>query len=416
MAFLNPFYIYSVIWTTVLVFYSLGWSAIYSPLKPGLLVFFCATIAISAVLGARLQGTLNAIQTGLVVPNSRSSARLTALIVFGYMIQFVYVGQVPLVNNLVLHTGYKYGDFPGIPVFGVILVTLSIFHAAMLAYGWSRSSGRRWRSYAAQFLIVELMFILLLNRGAFMLCVFMAALIFLSNAKVTGRRLAGATVVALTVMFVFGCIGNLRFGLPYSDNSYMLKISRVSDSYPTFIPDQFLWSYMYLVSPLGNLNGLVNTTLPTYDVGSTLVNLIPDFIVKRAFPSFDPSTSPAVNYFNASTGFASAWKFNGYAALWGTYAALVGVVLATIKIVKESWKTPVLAVSCGVVSFMFFTNALSYSGVSFALAFPVIGSLLVVRQQGSNSKRELDQSRQSAARASGRSDPVPFSGSRSKVR
>lgn len=58
-AFLNPFYIYGAMGSLTLVLYKLGWSTIYDPLNPVLLVFLSGTIAMSAALGVTLQPRLS---------------------------------------------------------------------------------------------------------------------------------------------------------------------------------------------------------------------------------------------------------------------------------------------------------------------------------------------------------------------
>lgn len=129
---------------------------------------------------------------------------------------------------------------------------------------------------------------------------------------------------------------------------------------------------MYVVSPLGNLNDLVDRLSPFGDWGYSIVNVLPDFISKRVAPGFDPTTPLTVPYFNVSTGWASAWKFNGYGGLWFTFLVLLAVLAAGIVLVRTSLHLVTWALLCGVTAFTFFTNALSYSGVSFALTHPIL--------------------------------------------
>lgn len=377
VAFLNPWIIYAVIGAAVLILYSLGWSNLYAPLKPGLLTFLIATIVVAAYMGAGLQRRLRALPSeGPTAEAHKAPKWVTIVIVAGFLGQFAYVGHAPLIDNLILHAGYDYGNFPGIPVLNVLLVTFSIFYSTLLAYRASRAVGRRRLSLAVQFAAIQSMFLLLLSRQAIVLCLLMASFIFLSRARLTGRRIVGAAIAALIVMYVFGGLGNLRFGFGFNDSSYMIQISEVTDRYPSALPGQFLWSYMYLVIPLGNLNDVVGTLPPTYSFSDLLVNMLPDFLTKRFFPAFDATTPLTVPNFNVSTGYAAAWKFNGYLGLCAMYLAVMVIATIAPRVARPSWERASWAVSCGVVAFMFYNNALSYSGVSFALAFPVLGSLV----------------------------------------
>ncbi len=388
VVFLNPWLIYAFIGSTVVFLYSLGWSALYAPLEPGLLFFFVATIVVSAVMGARLHPRLRALPPeGPPTETHKAPTWVTAVVVTGFLGQFAYLGHAPLIDNLILHTGYEYGDFPGIPGLTVLLVTFSIFYSTLLAYRASRAVGRRRVSLAVQFIAIQSMFMLLLSRQAILLCLIMAGFIFLSRTRLTGRRIIVAVVAALFVMYGFGGLGNLRSGSGFSDSSYIIQFSMVTEDYPTGMPGQFLWSYMYAVSPLGNLNDLVGNVQPSYSYSDMLVNMFPDYLTKRLFPDFDPTTPLTVPYFNVSTGYAAAWKFNGYLALWVMYLSVMVIASWAPRLARPSWERATWAVSCGIVAFMFYNNALSYSGVSFALAFPVVGSLVRVSSSGSGMGR-----------------------------
>lgn len=378
--FINPWLIYSTIGAIVLFLYSLGWSQIYTPLDPGLLAFLVATIVASIIMGLRLQPRLRALPAEPFEPEMQNAPRrVTTMIVLGFLSQFFYLGDVPLVSNLILRTGYEYGEFPGVPGLTVLLVTFSIFYSTLLAYRAARAIGRRRLSLALQFLAIQLMFLLLLSRQAILLCLLIASFIFLSRARLTGKRMLVAAVATLVVMYAFGGLGNLRSGFGFNDSSYITQFSLITDSYPSAIPNQYLWSYMYVVSPLGNLNDVVSNTTPNYNYSDMFVNMLPDFISKRLFPDFDGTTPLTVPYFNVSTGYASAWKFNGYLALGTMFAAVMVIASGAPRLTRSTWEHPTWAISCGVVAFMFYNNALSYSGVTLALAFPVIGSIIRIR-------------------------------------
>lgn len=355
----------------------LGWSTIYDSLNPILFVFLLGTIAMSALLGVGLQSRLKWVATTAPPINySKAPKRITVLIAVGFLAEFVYLKDVPFLSTIVFHSGYRYGAYPGIPVFSVLLVTFSLFYATYLIDLSSHSGGSRRRLLQAQFALIQLLFLMIMSRQAILLCVIMASFLWLSAARINGVRLRLSGAAAAVVLYGFGVLGNLRSGLfAYTDSSYIIQYSKVTNSYPDHMPGQFLWGYMYAVSPLGNLNALVSRVQPSFDSSSLILNLVPDFITKRFFPDFDPNTLVAVPYFNVSTGYAGAWKFYGSIGLWVTYGFLVGVCVVASRTARPMARVA-LAIACGMAMFMFYNNSLSYSGVSFALAYPVIGSLL----------------------------------------
>jgi len=86
VAFLNPWIIYAVIGAAVLILYSLGWSNLYAPLKPGLLTFLIATILVAAFMGAGLQRRLRALPSeGPAAEAHKAPKWVTIVIVVGFL-------------------------------------------------------------------------------------------------------------------------------------------------------------------------------------------------------------------------------------------------------------------------------------------------------------------------------------------
>jgi hypothetical protein len=382
---LNPLFLYAAICTTVLVLYLTAWSALYAPLSPQLLAFLVCSIAFAALAGLILQNSLgelpplHSISEGPV----RVTWRTTLLVLASFTMQFLLVGQVPFFDVVLNGATSDYGRFPQIAVLGVLLTTFSIFYTSLVAYRFVLSRGRARLAFGTQFAAIELMFLLLLNREAMVICLISASLIILSySTKHSFRRTVLGCAIALLAMYVFGGMGNLREGDSFFNNEHIVRLAHLTAHYPDWVPKQFVWAYMYVVSPLGNLNYAAKYQIPLNDFGSTIVNLVPDFATKRLFSTFDPQTPIVADYFNVSTGFSAAWKFNGFLGLWITFFALVALVIFAVKMSKGPWMRISLALSGAMVTFMFFHNTLTYSGVSFALAYPVFGTLMGVSASG----------------------------------
>ena len=113
LGFLNPWFIYAVVGAAVLLLYSLGWSHLYAPLEPGLLIFLIATIVVAALMGVLLQRRLRALPPeGTELDAHKAPKWVTIAIVAGFLGQFAVLGHAPLIDNLILHTGYGYGKSP----------------------------------------------------------------------------------------------------------------------------------------------------------------------------------------------------------------------------------------------------------------------------------------------------------------
>lgn len=95
------------------------------------------------------------------------------------------------------------------------------------------------------------------------------------------RKVRLKKVAALILVFViaFGLIGNFRSG---SDHFRM--VAGINSDIPDFFLG-FHWVYMYMITPVGNVNSLVNIT-PDYGMGIiALRSLVPSVLMEKIFGS-----------------------------------------------------------------------------------------------------------------------------------
>jgi hypothetical protein len=110
----------------------------------------------SAALGVALQPRLRwAASISPQLDYSKAPKSITILIVAGFLVEFAYVKDVPFLSNIIFHSGIEYGHYPGIPVFGVLLVTFSVFYATYLIDLSCQSGGRRRHLLLLQFAVIQ---------------------------------------------------------------------------------------------------------------------------------------------------------------------------------------------------------------------------------------------------------------------
>jgi hypothetical protein len=126
-----------------------------------------------------------------------------------------------------------------------------------------------------------------MNRGAFMIV--FSAIIFIYLMKLEtikmNNLLKGIGIIAF-VLYMFGVVGNIRQEQSKDDKEYLLRIGGASDSFiESGVPAEFYWSYIYIISPVGNLQNLINEKEDSFDAGKIgqflSTELFPDFISKR---------------------------------------------------------------------------------------------------------------------------------------
>ena len=140
--FLNPFYWFAFVWSSVLVLYQFQWTTLYSKLDASLFLFFIITILISIVLGFFFGKMLKKLKINYHRPLKRTKRIITWIIVIGFLLEFLYERQIPLIAELT-NSSYTYMDFKGIPTFHVFLVTFTEFAAVYFFYCYCFEKDRK---------------------------------------------------------------------------------------------------------------------------------------------------------------------------------------------------------------------------------------------------------------------------------
>ncbi|WP_164489103.1 hypothetical protein, partial [Romboutsia sp. Marseille-P6047] len=103
---LNPYYLYSISLSLILVLYNLGWSNLYPKLSTVSMIFFISTIIISIVLGYFYDKKF--VQKKVDKRNPLNIGILSILILLGNVLEFIYEGAIPFVEIAILKNDYVY--------------------------------------------------------------------------------------------------------------------------------------------------------------------------------------------------------------------------------------------------------------------------------------------------------------------
>lgn len=171
---------------------------------------------------------------------------------------------------------------------------------------------------------------LLLTRQVIMSMIIQAALIYVYTNKIKISKILAYFSVFFAVVFLFGVLGDLRSG-----TGAIGTLAGVSDNYPSFLPSGFLWVYVYITSPLNNLNH--NIYLYSDFSFSPLIafaNLFPSFIRSKIIP-FSVVKTPLVNdNLNVVTmhpQYLNAFGFYGALLFYFLYGLFVLYVFVQFK-------------------------------------------------------------------------------------
>ena len=84
-----------------------------------------------------------------------------------------------------------------------------------------------------------------------------AFLYFISQKKNIIRKLFVLVAFGITAIYMFGYLGNLRSS--NGDPTYIPRASGATDKFlDSKIPKEFYWGYLYIASPVANLQNNIN--------------------------------------------------------------------------------------------------------------------------------------------------------------
>ncbi len=409
---LNFFYLYAIIWSAILLVYFFGWSDLCVPLDSRLSAFFLITIIISIVLGFVYRkkfkfsepktyknsfNLINHLDTNNRLSDgfSKHNPYITLGIVGFNFLEFIYCRQIPIVY--ILFNGGKYeahNGYTGIPTLHTLVISFGSFYAQYLFYRFICNDKDK-RIIKEYIIILFFIYMTQFNRGGLMISFFMSALLYLGKnmetirAKINVKAILVGVAVAIIVLYGFGVMGNVRYGYAYNDSSYIEKLGRFNDNYPIWLPKQFMWPYIYIVSPIANINYNIMKGSANYNPIGFIMTLFPDFIVRRIYNGNIYEPEHVVKHvFNATPGFGTAYM---NADIFGMYFLYFYMVIGFLFIwkrlpIKKEYRMPCLVIMDIIVIFMFFTHTLYYSAISFQLIFPVL-SFIKLDLCISNSKK-----------------------------
>jgi oligosaccharide repeat unit polymerase len=363
VSLLNPAFLYAATWTFVLLIYSLRLSNLLDPLHPSTVVLVVGT-SLSFILGwlieslpsyGRLAGAK--IDTGLLgeaIGSSRLGRRVRTLwIIFavGISCEIVYFGGAPILSVAGIGAQMTYSDF-GIPGFHGVMNAL--FYAGCVVTFARILLGSSRRTFLLTLISIAYP-VLTMSRQVLISLLLQYALIYFSIRRVSAKAVLRAGVLFVATMLIFGYLGDVRSG-----RDRIIGLASPTFDYPDWLPSAFIWIYIYLSTPLSNVNLNIDIS-PNYLPLETAGSFIPSFAREDFLSSFGDTQqwNLASSSFNVSSllqSFLTDFGVGGSIV----FTLLCGVVFARLR--RRSVASPtaffaVIVVLHG-IALSFFTNLL----------------------------------------------------------
>ncbi len=381
------FRMYSVIWMLVLILYFFNWSEFSFPLSPGLFVFITFSIITCLILSFCIKD-IKVEKTKL----NKNIYFITKLIILLYFINFIYAGYIPFFG--IITGDNKYTEFPGIPVLYAFLVPFSLYIYIVLISNFLYNT-KNIKPLLYSFSLV-FMFLLIFSRSMILLALLSMGYIFYrkNKKKINFKIILLLIIVAIFSTYLFGVLGNLRSGGRWNDSSYIEELG-LFNRYPKFLPKQFMWAYLYIITPLSNLNFNVINSNHIFSFQHLAVSFVPEFISKRLFSSYIISsldeTLLVKTYFNAQTVYVESFYSVGILGCYLTFFVIIIIGLMFNYFLKKyRCKTIYVQTTYLIfVSLSFFYNVFFYMLTSFLIVIDVI-YILYLRRNYKNARNKYN--------------------------
>lgn len=294
-----------------------------------------------------------------------------------YVLEFLYAKRLPLLEILLGTEGFVH--FGGIPTIHVLLVTYTVFFSTFIFHRLICNFSRK---LLYNFLIIAFFPpLLMVNRGMLFTIFFACLFVYLFSLKAFKRKILIYCIISISLaLYLFSIIGSVRINDDENSTVFVAFTQPTDDFESLGISNMFLWPYMYIASPIGNLQNCIDIYQPTGSFSTFFWKCIcPDFISKHFYKSELESPPLISPVFNVSTMYTDAYAQLGYLGM-GILFVMQTFVLYTVLLAfsakKNPYYTTTVSLSCSVVILNAFANMWTFSAISFPIIWGPISYFL----------------------------------------
>lgn len=375
---LNPYVITASAWSLVLFLYMLGWSDLYPSISIKLLSFLVLTIIVNAFWGLWLSFN-GYIRYRRLNYDLKKVKRISVIYLILNILEVVYSHHIPAYTIFVTGLDSVNGNF-GIPFLHPFVITLGVF-LGLYTFHMMLSVGPGYiKKLFPYFLLSFLSMILIYGRGLIFLTVIGCLLIYVMSKPFTLKFLLKIAVIVISVLYVFGVLGNLRIG---QEGVKITTIGQSSESFDNSgIPAEFFWSYIYISSPLANWE----YNLEDKGIEQLSFNAVKNLYIQEIIPHFisnkivtdDEQTEPNLmtDALNVCSVYTSSYLLAGWfgVGLMSIYIFVFTFVILLCVPVKSEYFVVLITILNILMIGNVFDNMMNYV-LSYTIFFPIFFSL-----------------------------------------
>jgi oligosaccharide repeat unit polymerase len=317
----SPAFVFIIMWFSVVFLYSLGLSNVLQPLKAQT-IYLISISGIFLLLGsflARLwidgpvfkkrfinSSTYFDFFTCKVI-KKRVVVALQFWLVFTF-VEILVFSNLPLLSALGVGPSIRYTEF-GFP--GVHGLLNALYFVILLYFVGNFFFSRKKRSLLVIILLLIWPFLVMHRMmviASFLQIVFLT--LILNQRNLNFRSYFKYIISLLSIILVFGYLGDFRSG-----REHILQLANLTVEYPEWLPSAFAWVYLYVTTPINNINYSIEIfEYPSLFPVELLSRIFPSFVRDYLFNVFgyESESQLVTNAFNVSTVFLPVIKDFGY--------------------------------------------------------------------------------------------------------
>lgn len=375
------------------VLLQLRWSTLFEAPR----IDFWLTLGLAFVVFLMLALTARAMPP--IADRERVRWANVVVITLYFALAYAVSGGVPV---LLILEGAPYDIYSfGVPGLHIVAISYTGYYGVRL---FRALLAERSARHAVMFVWVTALMVSMGSRSALSFLAFACLVVFVRARRLRAPAVVFAGAAVLAFLLAFGQFGDTRLGFQIeqatgqaASTTAIVNYSRASPAFEaTGLPALWLWPYLYMASPLANLNSAFEYSAGavcgrTCDVGGlVLYELTPDVVGVRladalGVEAFDKGAFLISPDLTASTTFGPAV---GYAGVVGAVAVLGALVLVGFAVTGAIRGTPLqeegVALLATFYFFAFFANMLAYSALSLQLAWLVLDAVRFRRRRRRN--------------------------------
>jgi hypothetical protein len=383
---INPHFCYILGFLFSMAVYQLNWSDAYPRLEWSLVVFLTITLIAHLLSGLAWKRKLmdQSVRPAREGKPLASPVVVTSLLLLLWFVNFLHEGIVPLIN-VIFKIPFDYKIF-GTPVLHVFVVTFTSFYCLYLLDNYLRSKNQRTlQLYALNFLPAILVF----SRSMMLFILATSFFLYLLHLRsIQYRWLFLLFPLSLLLLYLFGVLGTIRVSFEAQttyDERIFLDVGSASESFRNSKkPKEFFWPYIYISSPLANLQ----TNIKTYPVRPITTALVLEYmnnewLVESLSKRFNhwagiqrESERTIKEQFNVSTVYSRSYSYLGWWGMIATAAMLLVVPVLYLKLIPDPhYQRMGIALMCTTYLFLCYDNTIRLMALGFQLIYPILFSL-----------------------------------------